>query len=185
MKLKLFATVSAALVPVLCTVAVLNPQTVFGKTGRQLNSSAAIHSSIAPPASAEIQSFSPLLANESGVVFVATAHGTDCPKCYSNDCYEEGRTFGATCATLSVNLPLTAQIDHVEFYTNAAGARNPDADFPDLRRVDMGSDVGWMWIDNYNVSYQGSIKVVQVKVHNRSCHRAARQVKVVVFYRTA
>jgi hypothetical protein len=92
MKLKSFAAVSAALVLALCIIAALNPRTVFGKTGRQLNSSAAINSSVAPSATSELQSSSPLLANESGVVFVATAHGTDCPKCYSNDCYGEGRT---------------------------------------------------------------------------------------------
>jgi len=125
------------------------------------------------------------LINESGVQSVPTAHGMDCPRCYTNDCLGEGqppRAFGASCATLTVNLPLNAQIVRVTGWTNAAGTEVGDRDYDAPREVSLGQDVGWSIFDNYSVSYAGNIKVVTVRYHNRSCHRPARQVKVTVYY---
>jgi hypothetical protein len=107
-----------------------------------------------------------------GVLTVAHANG----QCKSDDCTSVGHC--ASCQTLTVYLPLTAQVVAIRCLTNAGGT---GGDAPDVRVVNCAPLDAWATFDRPVQSSTPTNRVVQTVFHNRS-HNRDRLVELQVDY---
>jgi hypothetical protein len=100
--------------------------------------------------------------------------------CTSNTCTNQGGC--ATCVTLTVYMPLTAQVaaNGIHCWTNAGGKEGdlPHGQFAELA---CGKDGGWSIFDPPVTTTTAGNTIVTTTYHNRSSDRD-RDVKLIVNY---
>lgn len=107
-----------------------------------------------------------------GVLTVAHANG----QCKDDECTSANHC--ASCQTLTVYLPLTAQVTAIRCLTTAGGT---GGDTPDIRVVNCGPLDAWATFDRPIQSSTPGNRVVQTIFHNRS-HNRDRLVELQVDY---
>jgi hypothetical protein len=93
-------------------------------------------------------------------------------ECHTNNCQPANGAVNsgfAACATISVQLPLTAQVLTVRYYTSA-GYPNDSAECPEL----AAGENAWAYIDPAQERTEGAYKYVEAGFHNRSHNRVRR-----------
>jgi hypothetical protein len=95
--------------------------------------------------------------------------------CTSNSCQSTGGC--ATCQTMTIYLPLTAQVTAVRCYTNA----NYPNDSPSMYQIQCGQDVAWSYFSWPVQSTTPSNTVITASYFNRSNNRS-RTVELQVDY---